>query len=161
MRDFPPTFQSISRQMDTGRKLDNYDFSILSGSFSSPQVRDWRTVDLTGNWNSGSNLCISRSYPIGRHPHTVRFQATFYIFLHICLKIFGWILKIFWPDFWRHFDWIFDGFFKILWPVTVEVNIGKCPAVFPTERFLKSTLHQQSTHTYTNYKYKLFPQFYY
>ena len=82
-----------------------------------------------------------------------------FIYSSTCLQIFGWILKIFWPDFWRHFDWIFDGFFKILWPVTVEVNIGKCPAVFPTERFLKSTLDEQSTHTYTYYK--LFPQFYY
>ena len=148
MRDFPPTFQSISRQMDTGGKLDNFQYWAAAFPLLKRGIGE-----LTGNWNSGSNLCISRSYPIGRHPHTVRFQATFYIFLHIFFKIFWWILKIFWLDFW----WIF----KILWPVTVEVNIGKCPAVFPTERFLKSTLHQQSTHTYTYYKYKLFPQFYY
>ena len=100
MRDFPPTFQSISRQMDTGRKLDNFQYWAAA----LPLLK-WGIGELTGNWNSGSNLCISRSYSIGHHPHTVRFQAMFYIFIYIyiCLDIYTYL-----DGFWRYFDRIFE-----------------------------------------------------
>ena len=51
--------------------------------------------------------------------------------------------------FWMIYT-ISDGFWSFFWRYcdqTVEVNIGKCPAVFPTKRFLNSiTIHAHMTH---------------